>query len=275
MSGYRTATLSELSVVLGWAADEGWNPGLDDADAFYAADPQGFFVKTDREKPVGAISVVNHTVGFAFLGLYIVAPQWRGQGVGFGLWQHAISHAGERTIGLDGVPAQQANYEASGFVRASSNIRYTGRIEGWSDEDTRDAQTVDIATLVDVEAAQSGAHKAGYLTAWFQNTPNRRTLILENAGAVAGFCTVRKCFNGAKVGPLWTRTAAQAERLMRHAATVFGPVVSIDVSADSQGLTQLCKDLGLTPGFDTARMYRGPFDPPQTDFFAVTSLELG
>jgi hypothetical protein len=34
----------ELDLAVEWAALEGWNPGLHDADAFYAADPDGFFV---------------------------------------------------------------------------------------------------------------------------------------------------------------------------------------------------------------------------------------
>ena len=35
---------SELNLALEWAAAEGWNPGLYDAECFYAADPEGFFL---------------------------------------------------------------------------------------------------------------------------------------------------------------------------------------------------------------------------------------
>src|SRR3712207_9059113 len=34
----------ELDLALDWAAAEGWNPGLRDADAFWAADPEGFLL---------------------------------------------------------------------------------------------------------------------------------------------------------------------------------------------------------------------------------------
>ena len=110
MTRYRTATLRDLSLILDWAADEGWNPGLDDAEAFFAADPAGFFVAVDeQDNPVASISVVNHTDDFAFLGLYIVRKEFRGRGIGLGLWKHALQHAGARTVGLDGVEAQQDN----------------------------------------------------------------------------------------------------------------------------------------------------------------------
>ncbi|NIP17093.1 MAG: N-acetyltransferase, partial [Xanthomonadales bacterium] len=46
----------ELDTVLDWAAAEGWNPGLEDADAFYRADPDGFFIAEVDGAPAAAIS---------------------------------------------------------------------------------------------------------------------------------------------------------------------------------------------------------------------------
>ncbi len=86
----RTATLADVNLMLDWAADEGWNPGLDDAAAFHASDPEGFFVAERAGAPVAAISVVNHDDRNAFLGLYLCRPEWRGQGIGLALWNHAL-----------------------------------------------------------------------------------------------------------------------------------------------------------------------------------------
>ncbi|MFW2572415.1 GNAT family N-acetyltransferase, partial [Legionella sp. 29fVS95] len=33
----------EVNIAIDWAANEGWNPGLHDAECFYQADPHGFF----------------------------------------------------------------------------------------------------------------------------------------------------------------------------------------------------------------------------------------
>ena len=55
----RAMTLDELRMVLGWAADEGWNPGLHDAEAFFAAEPSGFLIKLVEDEPVAAISVLT------------------------------------------------------------------------------------------------------------------------------------------------------------------------------------------------------------------------
>ena len=56
-------------------------------------------------------------------------PDYRGQGIGLALWQRALSDAGDRTIGLDGVVAQQDNYRKSGFVYAHANFRYGGEVQ--------------------------------------------------------------------------------------------------------------------------------------------------
>jgi len=266
----RTATSDDLRLVLAWAAEEGWNPGLEDADAFFAADPQGFFVATDNGEPVAAISVVNHTDQFAFLGLYLARPSHRGRGIGYALWNHAIAHAGDRTIGLDGVPDQQDNYVASGFRPAGGTTRFSGQLTARTS--TQSNGSVDIDSLIVAEGAASGCRKGAYLSAWFQDTPTRKTLTL---GSGRAFCTVRKCGNGAKVGPLLAPDRATAEELLYQAAAWGEAEIIVDVPQAATGLRALCVDLGLVPSFETARMYRGPYSAQTPSYFAVTTLELG
>ncbi|MEM7719680.1 MAG: GNAT family N-acetyltransferase [Pseudomonadota bacterium] len=270
MTTFRTASETDVSLILDWAAAEGWNPGLDDAAAFYASDPSGFFVAFEGDEPVAAISVVNHTDDFAFLGLYIARPSHRGKGIGYSLWQHAIQHAGTRTIGLDGVPDQQANYAASGFRADGGTTRFSGRVSPARDDTLRRAEASDIPTLIDLEAEASGVEKARYLSTWFSNTDYRMTFVADD-----GFCTVRRCRAGAKIGPLVATSPTTALRLIHHAGKVIAPEVMIDVPAQSGELTTICHELGLAPGFETARMYRGTPPLAKGSLFAVTSLELG
>lgn len=70
----RTASENEFAVAIEWAKSEGWNPGLDDLSAFYAADPGGFLMGFLDDEPVSSISVVRYGDEFGFLGFYIVHP---------------------------------------------------------------------------------------------------------------------------------------------------------------------------------------------------------
>ncbi len=270
MIEFRSATLPELDLVLDWAAAEGWNPGLDDAAAFLAADPRGFFLALDGDVPVGAISVVNHNPTFAFLGLYLVVPSHRGKGVGYALWSHALEHAGDRTIGLDGVPEQQENYAASGFVHAGKTVRYAGVLDGQAHSDMQPATPTDIGDLIEREAVVSGARKPEYLGAWFTDTGNRKTLVHPK-----GFLTVRKCRDGAKIGPFVAEDLASATDMLMQASAIFGGRIMVDLPVQSEALAELCCDLSLAPVFETARMYKGRAPEIEPGIFAVASLELG
>jgi RimJ/RimL family protein N-acetyltransferase len=99
----------EIGLASDWAADEGWNPGLADPACFGTVDPEGFLLGELDGRPAATISVVNYDANFAFLGFYIVRPDLRGRGYGLRIWQAGVAHAGSRTVGLDGVIAQQEN----------------------------------------------------------------------------------------------------------------------------------------------------------------------
>ncbi|PWJ21140.1 GNAT family N-acetyltransferase [Jannaschia seohaensis] len=275
MIRHRTMTEADLAQVLDWAAAEGWNPGLDDAAAFLAADPSGFFLADAESGPVAAISVVNHTEAFAFLGLYLVRPDWRGQGIGLALWHHAIAHAGDRTIGLDGVPAQQANYAASGFEPVSGTVRFAGRPAPGETPGIRPAQAADLPLLIEMEGRASGVEKPRYMGPWLSGSATRETLVSERAGKVEGFATVRRCRDGVKIGPLVAEDLETAAGLIAACAARHPGEVVIDVPGASTALASHCAASGMTPGFDTARMYRGRPPVPSGAIYAVGTLELG
>ena len=100
----RRLDLAEIGTLLDWAAAEGWNPGLNDAVPFQAADPDGFFGAFVDGTMVAGIAAVAYDETFGFIGLYICHPDWRGQGHGKAVWDAGMAYLGTRTIGLDGVP---------------------------------------------------------------------------------------------------------------------------------------------------------------------------
>lgn len=269
----RTATLAELDLILDWATREGWNPGLDDAAAFHAADPAGFFVAEQNEQPVAAISVVNHDRNIAFLGLYLCLPDWRGRGIGLRLWHHALEHAGGRSVILEGVAAQQGNYAKSGFRKLGETRRWEGVFPDPGQSDVRPVQDDDLSQLLALDAPATGYSRQAFLQAWVQPGKTRRSFIAEDG---TGFATARACRDGCKIGPVIAQDAEAALRLASAAAQHFGQTRAIiDVPAQNSAFASVLAELGFDNSFTTARMVRGTPPSPTAPVFATATLELG
>lgn len=267
---------SELPVALGWAAAEGWRPGLDDAEAFFAADARGFFVAELEGKAIATISVVNHDSQMAFLGLYICRPEYRGRGLGLALWSHALAHAGARTIGLDGVPAQQQNYARSGFRQTGSTMRWEGVLTGREQADIRPAGPEDRAAIARLDRAANGYARTAFLDAWTRQSPGRRTLLIEAGGTIAGFATVRRCQQGCKIGPLIAPDAGMAADLVLAAQHALpGELLILDIPQTNHRLINWLEARGFACSFQTARMYRGEAPTASQLLQSVGTLELG
>jgi ribosomal protein S18 acetylase RimI-like enzyme len=223
-------SLADLETALDWAAGEGWNPGLEDAAAFLAADPEGFLMGRLDGEPVTCISAVRHSDAYGFLGLYLCRPEHRGRGHGWAMWQAAIERFGDRAIGLDGVVAQQGNYRKPGFDLARRTIRFRGDLPAEEAPGVVAVQPGMVPELLALDRAAGGVERPAFLRAWFTDTPHRRTLVSSRDGRVTGVGTIRACREGAKVGPLIAGGAAEAEALLGALAARFpGAEVSLDV----------------------------------------------
>jgi len=275
----RPMSRADLAAALGWARDEGWNPGLDDVGPFQAQDPSGFLMGWLGTVRIGSISVVKYGPDFAFLGLFIVHPAHRRKGYGKAIWDAGIASAEGRTIGLDGVPAQQDNYRKAGFADAYGNTRWGGQLRGLvAARSYVRPVTADDYTVV---AAFDRRHTAGprdqFLRAWLAPSPTRQTEGYFEDGQLRGYGTIRRCVTGWKIGPLFAETPTIAETLLSTLVTPAGTdPLFIDVPAPNSAAVEMVKRLGFTPAFETARMYLGPAPTlPLPQVFGVTSLELG
>ena len=124
---FRVMTMAEVSTAVAWAAAEGWNPGLSDAECFYPVDPDGFFCAETDGKIVGTVSIVNYDDRFSFAGFYVVDPAYRAHGIGMELYHHSLRHAGSRIVGADGVVAMVEKYQKDGGLFLHyNNARYEG-----------------------------------------------------------------------------------------------------------------------------------------------------
>ena len=181
-------------------------------------------------------------------------------------------------IGLDGVPAQQQNYQKAGFKFAYTNIRYGGVVVA------PNAQRDHVVALAEVplslvsadDATVFPASRASFLRAWI-GAPGHIGRAIVRDGRLVAWGVMRSCRKGNKIGPFVAddRKAAEAVLGALLAGTDVGEIF-LDIPSLNRDAIALAQDLRLAPVFETARMYTGEIPPLRLErVFDVTTLELG
>jgi GNAT superfamily N-acetyltransferase len=279
----KVASFEDVKLATQWAEEEGWNPGLHDAQLYYQVDTNGFYMGYLGDEPIASISVVKYDDDFGFLGFYIVKPEYRGQGYGYQLWQQALTHLDGCNVGLDGVVDQQNNYKKSGFMLAHRNIRFVRK--GGVIESIEQANTDNIKPLSSPEfnnvkkycAAFFPADRNAFLKDWIKQDNSVALGYLEN-GSLQGMGVIRQCASGYKIGPLFADSAEIARAIY---LTLSGHVsenddIFLDVPQVNNEAVKLAEQFAMTQCFETARMYtRTEPDIQLQRTFGITSFEIG
>lgn len=269
----------EMDFAIELAAAEGWNPGLHDANCFYCTDPDGFFVGLLNGRVIGCISAVSYAGVFGFLGLYIIAPEYRGRGYGIQLWNKAIQRLEGHNIGLDGVVEQQPNYIKSGFKLAHRNIRYEGVADSvaTSPHSIVDLRSVSFDDLCTYDRYSFPANREHFLRCWVTMPESVGVAHMEHS-RIRGYGLVRRCRRGYKIGPLFADTPEIGESIFSSLTTYVpeGSPIFLDVPEVNPSAVYLANRYRMKKVFETARMYTKEVPSIRVDrLFGVTTFELG
>ena len=272
----RPMAREEMDLAVRWAAEEGWNPGVHDAEAFYDSDPTGFFVAEKDGAVAGTVSLVSYAGDLSFAGFLVVRPDLRGQGIGAMLIRHMLECGKDRNIGGDGVPAMLPTYLRKGFRFAYWNHRFKGLGGGEPEGGLSSLAGLPFEELVRYDGSIFPAPRERFLRA-FLAQEDTTVLISQQAGRIDAYGAIRRCLEGHKIGPLFADNRAAAEKVLRGlVSTVPGEPYFLDVPEPNADGMAMARDLSLTETFRTARIYtKQPPVAPLHRMFGNTSFELG
>jgi len=278
----RNLTRDELDIVVGWAAQEGWNPGLHDADIFWNTDPNGFIALEKDGELIGSGSVVSYHGNYGFMGFFIVRSDFRGLGLGTKLWffrrDKLLSRLKPGTaIGMDGVFNMQPFYAKGGFKFSHRDLRMESRSE--SREYSRNITKIKPLDFKDVNRFDKkyfGFDRKVFLKGWL-NMDKSQSLKYCESGKITGYGVIRKCQTGYKIGPLFAENYEIADELYKGLTNfAVGEQVFLDIPEINKDGMKLAKKYGMKECFGCARMYFGkPPSLPYDQIFSVTTFELG
>jgi GNAT superfamily N-acetyltransferase len=282
----RNMTYSEVEELVTWAAREGWNPGLHDAEMFWATDPEAFIAAELDGEMIGGGAITSYNGEFGFMGFFIVRPEYRGRGFGNTLWHARRKRLLQRlnpaaSIGMDGVFNMQDYYAKGGFVFSHRDMRFRTEIKvhpatSSDDKNIMPLNEVPIDSVLDYDRTCFPASRPAFLKAWISQ-PDALALGYLRDGKLKGYGVVRRCGEGCKVGPLFADDTLVAEALYtRLAGFATGGPLFLDAPENNPAAMAFVAQHQMTEVFGCARMYLGP--PPDLaheHIFGVTTFELG
>jgi len=182
------------------------------------------------------------------------------------------------------VQEEQANYAKSGFQLAYRNIRFGGPIRQALANlpDSAKARPLSRVTaeLEQFDRTAFPAPRTSFLALWLA-TQGHAARIVADGTKMQGYGVIRPCRSGYKIGPLFATRAQVATDLVGSLLASVPEAhldedVFLDVPEPNSAAMSLADDMGLTPVFETARMYTGPAPDIVLDrIFGVTTFELG
>lgn len=269
----------ELVLAVEWAAREGWNPGINDADCFYTSDPNGFFYGKLDNEIIAVGSAVRYDAYFAFCGFYIVSPSHRGLGYGLALTKERLAYVGTRNTGIDGVPDMLNKYARLGYRIAHTNARYC--ISSLNECDKNISKIIALsevpfASLLEYDRRHFPAPRKAFLDKWI-NQPESLALGWVENGLLQGYGVIRSCLQGFKIGPLFADTPRIADQLFTTLASYAkGDSVYLDIAENNPEAQALTQRYRMEKIFETARMYlKGEPQLRTENIYGITTFELG
>lgn len=286
----RVMRKDELEKVLGWADGEGWNPGLADAEILYEADPEGFLAGEIDGELVSSISAVRLDGWFAFLGLYMVRPEFRARGCGHEIWHEACVRTSGRMLGFNQLLAGEDLCRKAGFQTHFYQTRLRGNAgeiaQIWkSRRNPENCRIVPLSSIPfdkieDYDRLHFELKRTRFLKNLLAAPGVHAAAALDTSGGhLTGYALLRPARHGYRLGPLVANTPRIAEALLAECAKKVEPAAEIflDAPNPNEAVRKWADRYGLTEEFQSARMYASGSELPLPFWriFSTATLELG
>jgi len=230
---YRELTSDDIPAGLRLCRIAGWNQLAADWELFLRLSPRGCRAAVQNGRVVGTVTTVNYENRFAWVGMVLVDPDTRGQGVGTQLLQEAMSILrGIPSIRLDATPQGRPVYQRLGFedeyelcrmqlaeiILADRRRDFSpgplpsslSQTEGLS---VRPMKAEDLVTVGETDRRIFGAHRHEILQWALLQSPEYAWIALNSAG-LAGYCFGRRGFNFDQIGPVHSQSELVSQRLV-------------------------------------------------------------
>ena len=265
----------------------GWNQSLQDWKRLLRHDPRGCFVAEWSGRPAGTATTTVYSKDLAWIGMVLVDPDMRRQGIGTALLVRCIERLRQSGVGcikLDATPLGRKVYGPLGFLAEWSLSRWDtaelapcpARIDTASDPGPRPLDSGDIGCVADLDASAFGVARNRMLS--MLATQSQTRVRRDGAGRIEGYGMLRPGQRAYYLGPMVAEDEssgiALAEDLL---GAIPGQPLYWDIPDANQAAVRVARRYGMDRQRTLIRMYLGentnPGRPPAQ--WAIAAPEIG
>ena len=251
----------DLDAALALSAGEGWNQTASDWSRLIRLEPSGCFAACEGNRLVGTVTTTTYGRAMAWIGMMVVHPDFRRQGIGAALVRLALDHLhglGIASIKLDATPSGQPLYESLGFAAEVEIERRQGVAHPGAPLGPRRPNNESLRTLFALDQSAYGADRSRLLERLVAGGLGEPLLVESEHGLPAGYALARPGRTAVYIGPLVATTSSAAGQLLDGMLARFsGQEVCLDLHRG--GLLELgvLEARGLSKRRGLVRMHHG------------------
>jgi GNAT superfamily N-acetyltransferase len=267
----RLRTMTGVDIPAGLRLNKivGWNQTEADWKRFLSASPEGCFVAECDGEVRGTVTTISFENRFAWLGMVLVDPGFRGQGIGTKLVERAIEYL-ERSkipaIKLDATPQGKPLYENWGFVSEYEIERWTLRRSSADDIKKPGQGHLDslphdlLGPIAAADREAFGADRNFLLMSLHEDAPHLASAV-GDVHMLEGYALGRQGCFADQLGPWMAVNQTSASRLLdAFLAHSSREIVIVDLLRANVFAGRLVRAAGFTCSRPLTRMYRGRND---------------
>jgi GNAT superfamily N-acetyltransferase len=254
----------------------GWNQTEKDWRRLLALEPNGCFAAVRDGGLVGTTTTTTYGNDLAWIGMVLVDPQERRQGIATQLMNVALDYLKDKvaTVKLDATALGKPVYERFGFRVESVFERWSGT----SNVGSAEIPGVDgIGNLLALDRVAFAADRSKLIEKLIDDACVPPVLLRAPDGALNGYALARKGTKADYVGPVVAKSAEHIDSLLDQVLSELpGRRVYIDFNTECGANTSVLSDRGFVKERELIRMSAGAAAEKTSPFvIAIGGPEVG